>query len=697
MNNSIYIRRRNKICVPYVAQSDSVTNVAHVASIVRNVEALGYTFSKNLFEALQGLSLKQLSDFYDNFMPIFRYARGAHRDYNPMYPNFPDQVMEASEAELFINAMIHYWSSGTIMPEYRKKERLPIAEDSNLTVIDLGNEEEFKSLFAQILGSNTSLSAQDKEDIDWYLRYYGLDIDMMPSEIPQKENRAYVANLIMFLVESPDVATEYLFRYFSTPTDVLRLAVAMSNGDVSLAKACKFRNFKRSERALLLSLLSRTVHPVEDMLKWKNRWIRLGEKLHVGEYADRFPKAYEAFRILRNNEKVETFNGVVEKSLLDRDISTAVGKLVKRPGELARRLDHLVRISTFDQRVEIVSAFSSVVEQISTPVLLQVRQHFASRNNESKLRVFFPKGNVAKAKMIDNDLPVISEAICFAFVRTCEEALSQRFSAMPSLGNVYVDEGLKNYLLPFSQRSASKALKTLVRGSKVDLESNKDTLRFFVWWMNGNGRTDIDLSASTFDKDFNYIDVLSYYNLRGLGGCHSGDIVDAPDGASEFIDISLSKVAESGARYIVMTLNVYRGENFVELPECFAGWMLRESPQSGEIFEPKTVQNRFDITADMRIAVPLIIDVVERQVIWCDLSLKHNNFSANHVEGNKRGINATLQSMTSLNKPNMYDLLRIHASARGVIVDSPEEADVVFSVENDTPQMLETIASEYMA
>jgi hypothetical protein len=45
----------------------------------------------------------------------------------------------------------------------------------------------------------------------------------------------------------------------------------------------------------------------------------------------------------------------------------------------------------------------------------------------------------------------------------------------------------------------------------------------------------------------------------------------------------------------------------------------------------------------------------------------------------------------------MYDLLRIHASARGVIVDSPEEADVVFSVENDTPQMLETIASEYMA
>ena len=334
MNNSIYIRRRNKICVPYVAQSDSVTNVAHVASIVRNVEALGYTFSKNLFEALQGLSLKQLSDFYDNFMPIFRYARGAHRDYNPMYPNFPDQVMEASEAELFINAMIHYWSSGTIMPEYRKKERLPIAEDSNLTVIDLGNEEEFKSLFAQILGSNTSLSAQDKEDIDWYLRYYGLDIDMMPSEIPQKENRAYVANLIMFLVESPDVATEYLFRYFSTPTDVLRLAVAMSNGDVSLAKACKFRNFKRSERALLLSLLSRTVHPVEDMLKWKNRWIRLGEKLHVGEYADRFPKAYEAFRILRNNEKVETFNSVVEKSLLDRDISTAVRKLVKRPGEL---------------------------------------------------------------------------------------------------------------------------------------------------------------------------------------------------------------------------------------------------------------------------------------------------------------------------------------------------------------------------
>ncbi len=66
-----------------------------------------------------------------------------------------------------------------------------------------------------------------------------------------------------------------------------------------------------------------------------------------------------------------------------------------------------------------------------------------------------------------------------------------------------------------------------------------EILRFFLWWRNGNGRTDIDLSAAMFGEGFVYLDVLSYYNLKGYGGVHSGDIVDAPHGASEFVDVSL--------------------------------------------------------------------------------------------------------------------------------------------------------------
>jgi len=135
----------------------------------------------------------------------------------------------------------------------------------------------------------------------------------------------------------------------------------------------------------------------------------------------------------------------------------------------------------------------------------------------------------------------------------------------------------------------------------------------------------------------------------------------------------------------------------VDLPECFAGWMSRTHPQSGEIYEPKTVNDRLDLTADTKIAVPLVIDVVENKVIWCDMGLRsHPNFQ-NNVHGNQKGMNITVRSLVELQKPNLYDLFRLHAIARGEQVGSPDGAETVFSVANETPFRTEEIASQYMA
>ena len=49
--------------------------------------------------------------------------------------------------------------------------------------------------------------------------------------------------------------------------------------------------------------------------------------------------------------------------------------------------------------------------------------------------------------------------------------------------------------------------------------------------------------------------------------------------------------------------------------------MVRQYPGSGEIFEPSTVQDKVDITADTQISIPVILDLKERKLIWTDLSL----------------------------------------------------------------------------
>jgi hypothetical protein len=50
------------------------------------------------------------------------------------------------------------------------------------------------------------------------------------------------------------IRCEYLvdsyYIKFNNPNDVLRVAVALSSGDISLAEPTMFRNFKRKERRL---------------------------------------------------------------------------------------------------------------------------------------------------------------------------------------------------------------------------------------------------------------------------------------------------------------------------------------------------------------------------------------------------------------------------------------------------------------
>jgi hypothetical protein len=475
---------------------------------------------------------------------------------------------------------------------------------------------------------------------------------------------------------------------------VLRVAVALSDGDVSLAKPARFRSFSRPERRLLLGLLDRCPAPVEDMLRWRARWVRLGERLHPGEYERTYAGAAEAFDILRRDRPFETVNSAVENALERRDVDGAMRRLLSRPGVLARRLDHLLRLDA-EAQTSVIDQFAVAAPSVSTPVLLQVAQHFRGRNSAGPLRVFFPKGQLAKSQAIPNELPPLPETVCATVVDVCEAVLIERFRKLPPLGRVHLDPALKSYLVPFATRSASRSFRTVARGSRMPLPDCK-VLRFFVWWTNGAYRTDIDLSATLLDADFNYLDIVSYYNLKTVGGAHSGDIVDAPDGASEFIDITISTALENRVRYVVMSLTSYTRQPYCDLPECFAGWMARIEPNSGEVFEARSVQDRLDLTADTRIALPLVIDLVDRTVIWCDMALRCHPEWQNNVHANLKGINLTVRALVELNKPNLHDLLRLHATARGELVGAEADADVVFSVANETPFRLEQIAAEFL-
>ena len=110
MKNTIYLRRRNKVIVK--SGGKDVVSLEHIATLLKNLEALGYILSDKLLKRVSTLSVKDLGTFYDQIIADLKVMVGDHVKHKPMYPNFPKQVMDMPEAELYINAILHYFLIG---------------------------------------------------------------------------------------------------------------------------------------------------------------------------------------------------------------------------------------------------------------------------------------------------------------------------------------------------------------------------------------------------------------------------------------------------------------------------------------------------------------------------------------------------------------------------------------------------------
>jgi len=651
-------------------------------SLLASCMNLGYIFSQELFDVLCTLNNVSVEALGKSLIKRLKELKGADVEYNPMYPNFPEQVMEMSDTELYLNAVFHYWTSGEWKPEYVKEVREYAVEHTYFTELGCITIDEFKSIFTDLLSSNDSLMESDKETIEYFLRH---PINLTyPDTIPYKETLALVASHLLYKGESID-------HLVTNSTDVLRIFTYMSGGDVSLATNTKFVSLPRATRKILVNALEGVIH-IDDLLRHRNKWVKAAHSLHVGDYST---SVHSIMRTLRENKPVKTIIGKVEEFLEQKRSLEASTLLSNRPGEFARRLDHLVRISKDKDVTSILSNFNNVKNKVSTRVLLQTLGHFNTRNNENH-RLVFPKGSTQKAKKLPA-LERIDDSIVYDVTHSIVEELENRFSNLDPLGNVYVDTDLSLCPLPTQMRSASEGLVNVGRGTYMDIGSNlyQKTLRMFVYWV---GR-DIDLSATFHDENFKMVSQVSYTNLRNGNNYHSGDIVNASRGAAEFIDISLDK-APKGAKYVVMNLYVYNGPTFGEHDKCHVGWMTRSKPNSNEIFEPSTVNQKVDLTGNSKNAIPVVFDLELRKAIWCDLyGTSSRHMGGNNLHSNKASVEEVLSGIVDTNRFSLYDLFIMHAQSRGTLVHSRDEADFTFGFEESdiTPFKITEINSQFIA
>ena len=147
--------------------------------------------------------------------------------------------------------------------------------------------------------------------------------------------------------------------------------------------------------------------------------------------------------------------------------------------------------------------------------------------------------------------------------------------------------------------------------------------------------------------------------------------------------------------------NSYTQQILSELPHASFGWMNREDVKSGEIYEPKTVEQKMDLTTNGCISIPVIFDCVNREIIWGDMGVSlgscYTRFGGNNVESNLDTVAAVCYSVVNMQKPTLYDLIALNTRARGLMVDDKEEADIIFDVDGDiTPYDLDVYMAEYL-
>ena len=760
--NKVTLTYRGNIFYPIILDTSSPLLKDDADSDVKNelyalnaeISQFGVILDKktvtNLGITLSYLGPTDRAKFYEVWIEAIRRSKGADKHYIPFYPGFPQQVRELSEFEWMFNAICHYISGGEYFTT--EKERIKYAElkknrkfseclegMKTAKPIGVSTLDDVQEIAYSIMAAPTSISDFDKEIINFFIEnIYDEYINKLP-EMSFKENMCYVLSKLMTNDLNKRCTAKNIGASIKTATDVLRLYVALSGGDISLAKPTKFKNLPNWQYRLFAELINgmnfRSVY--EDMFRYPEMWKRANEKIHPKRFKE--GTYTKVANLLYKGEKPITFMTKFNKAFEEGDEEALITLLAQRPGVFARYLDCLVRLvfrpgvnENEEGIYSVINAFKKVSTSIDTRLLLQVKNHFIDRlehvttngytvYDEDVERYFINKNGKVFMKTEDY-MWNIPEIYLRTIIGVIDDAIKAQYATRDIIGPVYIDPSVDGLLVPWNQRKASTKSKCVVKGSKWKLKDTTRIIRAFCWWTNtdADARVDEDISA-TFVNDFSpstsapeerCSENVYYGNIRNSFCVHSGDIVNGGPadgmGACEFIDIDIDKALEAGYRYVFVSVHSFTANPFNSF-NTTAGFMERVDSKmirSGEglkdnntwvynfsIFDPRTVELNFDLNTDANASVPILIDLKERYVYWID-----SNLDVSGIINCRNSVNLASISIDSLLKRHfttIRELVELNAAVRGGLTDTPEDAKTIVTATETEEIEGKTIISAY--
>jgi hypothetical protein len=703
MNKTIVALQKKLVAAP----NDGQDNRKAVATVQANLMGYAYMLSQDAFLALAKADMSFIEQWHNEAITYLKKMTG-EGNYRAFHKNFPQDVLSKSNSELLWEMCLNYWTYNRWEPAPPALAREVSFENVTYNMLEAATEERFQKIFTDLVSINTSLTGADMEVIEWFVKS-GQPL-AMPASIPFKENLCTLAAMGLAVP-------------VKTPTDVLRIAVHMSGGDITLPKVprakvntkvgtgyrfkiekvdnverkkFRFKKFTRKERKILLALLEQTHCRTDEMVLKANRWVRLGEILHPGEYKNQYPKAYEAIRAIRGGEKGKktkkptSWYGRVDAAFKTSFI-TGINKLKERPGEFMRKLDLLVRQasqpvakrrnaggqppieSAEEKMLAVFGALSEVGKGSSNKVLFETYQHFQKRLSPTSGRSIFIKG--AKKRTPLPDLPALPAATVEEISQVIFATLREKFKELPPLGNCWIDEKLKDIPLPANMRSTSLSLKPTMRGQHIPFnDQTTKTIRPFLHFKKPDTHGTIDLSVVLIGDRKNAI-VAWNHQREGDICVHSGDSMGRTGACAEYVDINIELALKAGYKYALVQMHNWNRQKALNDNNHF-GIMERSFPKSNALWMPETISNCHIVTVKDRVNYA-IIDLENRSYIIVDEEGDANAINMASVSDFKKVSNYVEKP-----KVSVYDLLLMHVETRGRLVLLENAPETLFKVED---------------
>lgn len=587
----------------------------------------------------------------------------------PFYKGFPGSVRELTTEELLFDQLLHY-SVTYGLEDFEEPghsvfekdfERIAFQEDTRVKEFVVQTEEEAEETVQTIINNLLAGSRPLSERQYALVLAYILDHDEVVPDIVSKNT------LVRLLIDTKRLS---LADKMNLP-DVMKVVDELNYRNYNNSNPKKL-NLKNQDRKFLTEILDRMFQGdrCDSRTCYEKKQLWNGFLHHI-HYQPENEAASIFVRTMREKGN-ESVYSEFEKLMRENRRQEAAKLLREKKGTsvLLRNLDYIISRMDNEETEEFLSGFP---KDCSVLILLQLLFRYESVS-QGKGRTFrFSRHNLLKVhtetpKEQDRRQSRLSEEQIKTLKSVIWSTLSERLKNR--LGKVYVDPVMKNYALPLSESTSQGGFGVLSKGSRIHIGEGKK-LRVFTYWEKVN---DIDLSVFALTEDGRKKE----FSWRTMAAQQSGAITFSGDetsgyhGGSEYFDINIPEFKEQYPeyRYLVFCNNVFTGITFSKC-FCKAGYMLRDEGDSGEIYEPKTIESAFLVDCESTFAYLFGIDLIKNEFIWLNQARNSNAQVAGSTS-----LTFLLDYFHTTEIFNVYDFFKMMAEE---LVEDPMEAEIVVS------------------